>query len=139
MSFQCPNQEVRLREGSDLSKATFGGSKPVLGVLRLSQSSPGGMGTSCLRHGRWAGAIMGSIVCPKCLLLLLNLKKFFFLKISPIHETHRKRQRQKQAPHKEPDVGLDPRTRGSCPEPKADAQPLSHPGIPAYHLIPYGI
>ena len=30
----------------------------------------------------------------------------------------------------EPDVGLDPRTAGSRPEPKADAQPLSHPGAP---------
>ena len=28
-----------------------------------------------------------------------------------------------------PDAGLDPRP-GSCPEPKANAQPLSHPGIP---------
>ena len=27
-------------------------------------------------------------------------------------------------------VGLDPRTPGSRPEPKADAQPLSHPGVP---------
>ncbi|XP_077702227.1 PCNA-interacting partner isoform X3 [Canis aureus] len=29
-------------------------------------------------------------------------------------------------PHGEPDVGLDPRTPGSRPEPKAEAQPLSH-------------
>ena len=28
------------------------------------------------------------------------------------------------------DVGLDPGTPGSCPELKAGAQPLSHPGIP---------
>ena len=28
------------------------------------------------------------------------------------------------------DVGLDPEALGSRPEPKADAQPLSHPGIP---------
>ena len=40
------------------------------------------------------------------------------------------RQREKQAPHKEPDAGLDPKTPGSCPEPKADAQPLSHSGVP---------
>ena len=31
---------------------------------------------------------------------------------------------------KEPDVGLGPRTPGSRPEPKAEAQPLSHPGGP---------
>ena len=36
---------------------------------------------------------------------------------------------EKQAPCREPDAGLDPRTPGSHPEPKADVQPLSHPGI----------
>ena len=40
----------------------------------------------------------------------------------------RHRQREKQAPCKEPDVGLDPRTPGSHPELKADTQPLNHPG-----------
>ena len=33
-------------------------------------------------------------------------------------------------PVEEPDVGLDPRTSGSRPERKADAQRLSHPGAP---------
>ena len=41
----------------------------------------------------------------------------------------RHRQRQKQTPRRKPDVGLDPGTLGSHPEPKAGAQPLSHPGI----------
>ena len=58
-----------------------------------------------------------------------------FFKILFIHERHRekqrRRQREKQAPCGEPDVGLDPRTPGSGPEPKADTQPLSHPGAPA--------
>ena len=41
----------------------------------------------------------------------------------------------KQAPCGEPDAGLNPRTLGSRPEPKADAQPLSHSGVPTfYHL-----
>ena len=40
-------------------------------------------------------------------------------------ERQRHRQRKKQTPCGEPDVGLDPRTPGSQPEPKADAQPLS--------------
>lgn len=44
-------------------------------------------------------------------------------------ERQRPRQRERQAPCRELDVGLDPRTPGSCPEPKADAQMLSHPGI----------
>ena len=60
--------------------------------------------------------------------------RHFFLKIFNlfIHERHGKRERQrhsqreKQAPCKEPDVGLDPGTPGSHPEPKADTQPLSH-------------
>ena len=43
-------------------------------------------------------------------------------------ETHR--QREKQAPFREPDVGLDPRPPGSRPGPKAGAKPLSHSGIP---------
>ena len=55
------------------------------------------------------------------------------LKISFIHEIHRERkrqkQREKQAPCREPDEGLDPSTPGSHPELKADPQPLSHPGI----------
>ena len=33
----------------------------------------------------------------------------------------RHRQREKQAPYRKPDVGLDPGTPGSHPEPKADA------------------
>ena len=45
-------------------------------------------------------------------------------------ERQRYRQREKQAPRRKPNVGLDPGTPGSCPKPKADAQPLSHPGAP---------
>ena len=43
-------------------------------------------------------------------------------------ERRRHKQREKQAPCDEPDAGLDSRSTGSRPEPKADAQPLSHPG-----------
>ena len=45
-------------------------------------------------------------------------------------ERPRHRQREKQAPCEEPDVGLDPRTPGSQPEPEADARLLSPPGAP---------
>ena len=45
-------------------------------------------------------------------------------------ERQRHRQRKKQASCSEPDVGIDPRTPGSSPGPKAGAKPLSHPGIP---------
>ena len=53
-------------------------------------------------------------------------------------DTKRKRQRhrqkEKQAFYREPNVGLYPGTPGSCPEPKADAQPLSHTGVPVLFL-----
>ena len=42
----------------------------------------------------------------------------------------RHRRREKQAPCREPDSGLDPGTPGWLPGPKAGAKPLSHPGIP---------
>ena len=45
-------------------------------------------------------------------------------------ERQRHRQREKQAPCREPYVGLNRRTLGSHSEPKADAQSLSHPGVP---------
>ena len=59
---------------------------------------------------------------------------FFFLRFYLfIHEKNRERQRhrqrEKQAPCRKPDVGLDPRTPGSPPELKADAQPLNHTDI----------
>ena len=49
-------------------------------------------------------------------------KRFYFFMIDI------KRQREKQAPCREPNVGLDSRPLGSQPESKADAQPLSHSG-----------
>ena len=45
-------------------------------------------------------------------------------------ERQRHRQKEKHAPCREPDVGLDPGSPGSLPEPKAGTKPLSHPGIP---------
>ena len=45
-------------------------------------------------------------------------------------ERLRHRQREKQAPCEDPAAGLNPRTPGSWPEPKADTQLLSHTGTP---------
>ena len=66
----------------------------------------------------------------------------FFLKIlftyswETQRETQGHRQREKkQAPCREPDVGLHPGTPGSCSGPKAGANPLSHPGIPVEYLF----
>ena len=51
----------------------------------------------------------------------------------------RHRQREKQAPCREPDVGLHPGTSGSRPEPKADTSLLNYPGIPkAVRLVKQG-
>ena len=47
-----------------------------------------------------------------------------------MRERQRDRQREKQAPCREPDAGFDPRTPGITPKPKADAQPLSQLGVP---------
>ena len=54
------------------------------------------------------------------------------------HETEREAKSQdgeKQSPYGEPDAGLSLRTPGSRSEPKAEAQPLSHPDIPEGHFI----
>ena len=53
-----------------------------------------------------------------------------------VTEREREREAETQAEgeagsmHWEPDVGLDPRSPGSLPGPKAGAKPLRHPGIP---------
>ena len=53
-----------------------------------------------------------------------------------MRDTERQRYRQKkQAPCGEPNEGLNPRTEESCPELKADAQPLSHPGASPKRLL----
>ena len=45
-------------------------------------------------------------------------------------ERQRHRQREKQAPCREPNVGLNSRTPGSCPGLKADTKLLSHQDVP---------
>ena len=69
---------------------------------------------------------------PLCIAQKFELFFFLFVKILFIYslETQRYRQREKQALYKKPDAGLYPRTPGSGPEPKADPQPLRHPGAP---------
>ena len=50
-------------------------------------------------------------------------------------EKDRHRQREKQDPCEEPIVRLHPRTPGSRSGLKADAKPLSHPGIPCEEIL----
>ena len=62
---------------------------------------------------------------------------FFFLRFYLfIHERHTKRQRhgqrEKQALCREPDVGLNPGTPGSCPGPKADRHSTAEPSRPSF-------
>ena len=57
-------------------------------------------------------------------------RRVWFVYLFFIHERHKQRQRENQAPCGEPDVGLHRRTLESHPELKADAQLLSHPGVP---------
>ena len=56
-------------------------------------------------------------------IFICNYLNFIYLFM---RETQRERQREKQAPFMEPDDRLDPRTPGSHPGPKADAQIPSH-------------
>ena len=66
---------------------------------------------------------------------LFIFKDFIYLFIRQRErERQRPRQREKQAPCREHDVGLDPGSPGSGPGPKADAQPLGHPGVPGMCL-----
>ena len=53
----------------------------------------------------------------------LDFKKYFIYSFmrDTRRERQRHRQREKQAPCRDPDVGLDLRTPGSHPEPKAGA------------------
>ena len=67
---------------------------------------------------------------------MAKIKIFIYLFMRDI-ERGRDRQREKQTPRGNPYVGLDSRIPGSCPELKADTQPLSHPGSQDANMISY--
>ena len=50
-------------------------------------------------------------------------------------DTEREAETWAEGEAEEPDTGLNPRTPGSRPELKVDAQPLSHPSVPQSHII----
>ena len=71
--------------------------------------------------------------------IYIIFKKTFIYSFMRDTHTQREREREREAetqaegeaaPRREPNVGLDPRTLGSRPGPKADAQLLSHLGAP---------
>ena len=64
----------------------------------------------------------------------MDILKFLFIHERPI-EKQRHRQRENQAPCGEPNAELDLRTLGSCPELRADTQPLSHQGAPIFKAL----
>ena len=69
--------------------------------------------------------------------VLFFLRCYLFMRDT---ERERHRQRKKEAPCRKPDVGLDAGTPGSYPDPKADAQPLNHPGAPEWvFIIPFSL
>ena len=82
---------------------------------------------------------IGTIPDKKFKVIIVKLER----RVKELRETGRQRererqshrQREKQAPCREPNVGLSPGTPGSCPEPKADTQRLSHPGNPTADLF----
>ena len=71
---------------------------------------------------------------------MINSRECIYFFLIFIYDSHREREREREAEtqaegeagsmHREPDVGLDPRSPGSRPGPKAGAKPLRHPGIP---------
>ena len=50
-------------------------------------------------------------------------------------ERQRHRQREKQTPCREPDVGLDPRTPGSCPESTGRCSTAEPPTCPSFLIF----
>ena len=66
--------------------------------------------------------------------LLIFKKDFIYLFMRDTERMRqRHKQREKQAPCRKPDEELNPGTLGSRLELKADAQPLSYPGIPRFY------
>ena len=71
------------------------------------------------------------------LVLLLYFVKdsiYLFMKGTE-KEGQRHRQREKQDPFRGPDAGLDPRSTGSCPEPKADNSTTEPPRCPIHKIF----
>ena len=52
-----------------------------------------------------------------------------------MRDAEREAETQAEGEAREPNVGLDPRTPGSQPEPKADAQPRSHSAAPSTMIL----
>ena len=62
--------------------------------------------------------------------IFIFFKDFIYLFTRDTEREAETKRREKQAPCREPNVGLDPGTPGLRPGEKAGTKPLSHPGIP---------
>ena len=68
----------------------------------------------------------------------VDMQYFFFFFLIFIYDSHREREREAETQaegeagsmNRKPDVGFDPGSPGSRPQPKAGTKPLRHPGIP---------
>ena len=81
-----------------------------------------------LEHGAKTGVVQEENWDMGLLLLFFKILKNLFMS-----DTQKEAETQAEGEAgslQEPDAGLDPETLGPRPEPKADAQPLSHPGVP---------
>ena len=98
--------------------------------------SPSGIRSRVSRIAPWAKGRRQTAAPPSepsFFLFFLSFEDFIYIFMRHrVRERHR--QREKQAPCREPEVGLDPRTPGSLPGPKADTKPLS-PRDPRYLLL----
>ena len=121
--------DVGRRKHHEAGKGTFS-PKPASSQLFHLYLDPVGSGNSFLSKTVILLNIF-ILVCP----FPLRAKTLFFFKdfiYLLIRETERQRHRQRenQAPHRDPNVGLDPRTPGSHLEPKAKCSTAEPPRRP---------
>ena len=120
--------------GHDHLSAFLGMEYSVLHMVRPQQNIFGWTINPKLLTVLWTFPCFLGYTCPlSCHCPVLELLFFFnilfFYSWETQWERQRHRQREKQASFGESDVRLASRTPGSWPEPKEDAQPLSHPGV----------
>ena len=127
-----PSKEARSqsRRSSPFSSPSKGSSwKPLASVPPLTEPSPPPWG--CVYRLR--SHVVSPAAFSRSFFFFFNFYLFMIV-------TERKREAETQAEgeagsmHREPDVGFDPGSPGSCPGPKAGAKLLRNPGIPKHTL-----
>ena len=144
-----PMKNTRLASSITLSCCCFPGSPAQSSLFHLSAAvrtesggwkvaqPPGGCGEGnhqCLCWGLPPAALLGRCPQQRASQAICSFKRFYYLFMKDT-ERQRHRQREMQAPRRKPDVGLNPRTPGSRPEPKADVQPTEPPRCPTSQAV----